>query len=100
MATPTTTGWPMFFAAKPLDAKRVKLKQGEQFPWQDKGIIRGLSKAYGFPEGGATLFPFASLPFVLMLDVGSYELALQIAEQGLTYAQAKRLVSPRGEHVD
>jgi hypothetical protein len=95
-------GWPMFFAAKALDAKRVKLRQGELFPWQDRSTIRGLSKAYGFPEGGAPLFPFAKLPFVLTLDVGTYDLAVQIRDQGLTYAQVKRMVeSAKGaQHVD
>ena len=92
----THIGWPMYFAAKPLDAKKVKLKAGEPFPWQDKAIIRGLSKAYEFPQGANSLFSFADLPFVRVLDVGTVQMAQQILERGLTFDQAKKLLDPRG----
>lgn len=82
--------WPMYFAAAPLDAPRLKLKEGEPFPFQDKFYIRGLANAYGVQQ--ADTVPFHELPYVIVLNVRSEDMARQIKEQGLGYKAARKLL--------
>jgi hypothetical protein len=83
--------WPLYFAKKALDAKRVKFKEGQPFPLQDKFTIRGYARAYGVENGDAV--PFGELPYVQVLNVGAEDVAKHILDRNLSFRDAKKLVS-------
>lgn len=82
--------WPLYFAAKPLDSRLVKLKKGQPFPRQDKFFIRGLARAYGVEnvEG----LPMDQLPYVAVLNVWDETLARSIVERKVALDDAQKLV--------
>jgi len=82
--------WPMYFAAKPLKAARLTLREGDMLPVQEKQSIRGLGVAYGVED--AWTMEWAKLPFVRTLNVRSEQVARQIREQGLGYREAAKLI--------
>lgn len=85
--------WPFYFAKKALTALRVNYREGDPFIIQEKGYIRGLATAYGCDPAKVDRVPFSELPYVVTLNVRSQEMARHIAEHGLTYKQAQKLVS-------
>ena len=88
--------WPVYFAKRPLVAKRITLQAGQMFPLQDKGYIRGLGAAYGVPD--AATRPFSELDYVDMLNVRTDEMAKAIQDNGLNLTAAKKLLGePSGE---
>ena len=80
--------WPIYYAKRDLDARRVQLKAGDLFPLQNKAYIRGLGPSYLVDD--ADRRPFASLDYVETLNVGSEEMARMIQQQGLKLPEAKR----------
>ena len=91
MAARADLAWPLYFAKRPLTAKRITLKKGEPFPIQDKGYIRGLAAAFGVPN--ADRVRFSELDYVEMVDVQSLEKGRHILERGLTAEQARKVMT-------
>ena len=88
--------WPYYFAKRPLQAARLTLRAGDQFPLQDKTYIRGLGPAFGIKD--ADRKPFSELDYVEMVNVQSTEMAKSIRERGLNLQDAKKLVSQGARH--
>lgn len=84
------SGWPMYFASKPVKGDRISIEKGQFFPIQDKAVIRGLGAAAGCDD--AWKRPFSKLPYVAVLDVGTVEMAESIRAHKLDYEQAKARV--------
>ena len=80
--------WPMYFAKRPLEARRMRLTKGDQFPIQEKQYIRNLALAYGLTDGT----PFHQLDYVEALDVQTEYNAKLIRDRQLTLKDARRLV--------
>ena len=55
-------GWPTYVAAHPISVGRLHLRAGEEFPVQDKQVIRGYGLALGVPD--ADLRALHELPYV------------------------------------
>ena len=82
--------WPYYFATRPLKAKRIQIKVGDQFVLQDKNYIRGLGSAYGVKDAFAC--PFSELDYVEILNVKSPEMAKAISERNLNNERAREFV--------
>lgn len=82
--------WPYYFAKRPLDAKRIKIRTGDQFSPQDKQYIRGLGAAYGVKD--ADTRAFAKLNYVEVIDVHSDEMARAVYERGLNLENTRKLL--------
>ena len=83
--------WPMYFAKVACDGKgKVRFRDGDPFPIQDKSYIRGIGSSLGCKESWA--LSFGELPYVEILNVYSETMARHISERGLNLEQARRLV--------
>lgn len=83
--------WPMYFAKVACDGKgKVRFRDGDPFPIQDKAYIRGIGASFGCKDSWAR--SFGDLPYVEVLNVYSDTMARHISERGLTLEQARRLV--------
>jgi len=83
--------WPMYFARVVCDGKgKVRFREGDPFPIQDKAYIRGIGASFGCKNSWA--LSFGELPYVEVLNVYSNQMARHISERGLTLEQARRLV--------
>ena len=91
MASTHDLSWPLYFAKRPLQAKRIALKRGDVFPIQSKSYVRGLAAAYGLSD--ADRVPFGSLDYVETVDVRTQETAVHVIERGLNVEQTRRLLS-------
>lgn len=91
MAKPTVSRWPMHFAARALDARRLKLAVGDPFPLQDRNVIRGYGAAYGVAD--AATKPWSELGYVVTVDVASEEMAKRIRETNLKLKDVRALLS-------
>jgi hypothetical protein len=87
MARPKES-WPLYFAKKALETPRLKIKEGQLFPFQDKFVIKGYARGYGADES----LPFGELPYVIVLQGGEEIVAKQIVALGLNLRDAKKLV--------
>jgi hypothetical protein len=86
--------WPYYFATRPLKAKRIQIKIGDQFVLQDKNYIRGLGSAYGVTNPFGC--PFSDLDYVEILNVRSPEMAKAIGERNLNSERARDFVKQGG----
>ena len=78
----------MYFARRPLEARRLRLARGDQFPIQEKQYIRNLALAYGLRDGTE----FHQLDYVDTVDVHTEEFAKMIRDRQLNLKDARRLV--------
>lgn len=82
--------WPVYFAAKPLNAPNIAIQKGDPFPSQDPFFIRQLGMAYG--EKNYKTKEFVDLSYVLIVDVRTGEIEQQIRERGLRHADVLKLL--------
>jgi hypothetical protein len=90
-AVRTDQGWPMYFARLPLKTGKVQYRKGDMFQLQDKGYIRGLGIAYGFPN--ADVVPFAALPYCETVNVRDRRNMYQVIQQGMNAEATRKLVT-------
>lgn len=89
----TDTGWPIYFAKKPLTGARVNLRKGDVFPLQNKSYIRALGPHFGRADAERCAFSDLVGDYVEIVDVGTAEQAELIARLGLTLAQTRALLA-------
>jgi hypothetical protein len=83
---------PIYFARRPLLARNVELRVGEQFPYQAKDQIRALGRSFGVLD--AERRAFHELPYVGVL-LAPRRFYYEIREKKLGYQDALELVERR-----